>query len=100
MERGDARGSSPHDSCMEAIELLKPSVIACRIFAVPMPEGAKKKKGKTKRVKKVIACRIFAVPMPEGVSVGVFLHGKNIFTRQHFYTAKCLRGGSGVGCRV
>ena len=69
MERGDARGSSPQDSCMEAIELLKPSVIACRIFAVPMPEG---------------------------VSVGVFLHGKNIFTRQKIYTAKMPEGVSRV----
>jgi hypothetical protein len=33
-----ARGSRPHDSCIEVMEFLKPSVMAWRIFAVPMPE--------------------------------------------------------------
>ena len=35
----DVRGAKPQDSCIEVMEPLKPSVIACRIFAVPIPDG-------------------------------------------------------------
>ena len=34
----DARGDMPQVSCMETMDPLKPSVIACRIFAVPNPD--------------------------------------------------------------